>query len=53
MCLIGYDDKKGGGSFQIMNSWGADWGDKGFFWIKYEDFPLHVKECYALLPRKK
>lgn len=53
MCLIGYDDKKGGGSFQIMNSWGSDWGDKGFFWIKYEDFPVHVKECYALLPRKK
>ena len=53
MCLIGYDDKKGGGSFQIMNSWGNDWGDKGFFWIKYEDFPKHVDECYALQPRKK
>jgi C1A family cysteine protease len=53
MCLIGYDDKKGGGSFQIMNSWGEDWGDDGFFWIKYKDFPKHVDECYALLPRKR
>lgn len=53
MCLIGYDDQKGGGSFQIMNSWGEDWGDHGFFWIKYEDFTKHVDECYALLPKKK
>ena len=53
MCLIGYDDNKAGGSFEIMNSWGDDWGDKGFFWIKYADFVKHVDECYALIPRKK
>lgn len=53
MCLIGYDDQKGGGSFQIMNSWGENWGDHGFFWIKYADFTKHVDECYALFPKKK
>ena len=52
MCLIGYDDNKGGGSFEIMNSWGKEWGDKGFFWIKYADFVKHVDECYALIPNK-
>lgn len=52
MCLIGYNDNKGGGSFEIMNSWGEDWGDKGFFWIKYADFAKHVDECYALIPNK-
>lgn len=53
MCLIGYDDNKDGGAFQIMNSWGTNWGEEGFIWIKYDDFPNHVDECYALLPRKK
>lgn len=55
MCIIGYDDNKAGGAFEIMNSWGDDWGDKGFFWIKYKDFQLHVDECYALVskPRNK
>jgi len=52
MCLVGYDDKKAGGAFEIMNSWGEDWGNKGYFWIKYEDFTKHVDECYALIPQK-
>lgn len=38
MSIIGYDDEKFGGSFEIMNSWGIDYGDNGFLWIKYEDF---------------
>jgi len=51
MCVIGYDDNKSGGAFEVMNSWGDDWGDKGFFWIKYDDFPIHVDECYAMITR--
>jgi len=51
MCVIGYDDNKSGGSFEVMNSWGEDWGDKGFFWIKYTDFPIHVDECYAMITK--
>lgn len=38
MCVIGYDDNKAGGAFQVLNSWGADWADKGMIWIKYDDF---------------
>jgi C1A family cysteine protease len=53
MCVIGYDDKKGGGAFEIMNSWGADWGQKGFFWMKYEDFMKHVHSCFILVPKSK
>jgi len=37
MLLVGYDDKKEGGAFQIVNSWGDDFGQNGTFWIKYAD----------------
>ena len=29
--IIGYDDYKNGGSFEIMNSYGEDWGNDGYF----------------------
>jgi hypothetical protein len=48
MCVIGYDDKMAGGAFQVLNSWGANWADKGMIWIKYNDF---VNWCnYAIQP---
>ena len=39
MAIVGYDDHVAGGAFRIMNSWGPDWADKGFVWIRYSDFP--------------
>ena len=52
MCVIGYDDYKTNeeGAFQIMNSWGEAWGDKGIFWIRYSDFEHFNKEAYGLYP---
>lgn len=38
MAVIGFDDARFGGSFEIVNSWGAEWGDKGFVYVKYDDF---------------
>jgi hypothetical protein len=37
MVIIGYDDYKQGGAFLVQNSWGTNWGDGGFFWIRYND----------------
>ncbi len=45
MCIVGYDDHRE--AFEIMNSWGKDWGNGGFIWIKYEDFAEYVKYGYA------
>jgi len=45
--IVGYDDNKEidnklgsitKGPFLIQNSWGVDWGDKGFGWLPYDYF---------------
>ncbi|MBK8562642.1 MAG: C1 family peptidase [Saprospiraceae bacterium] len=39
--VIGYDEKRQ--AFQLMNSWGKDWGRGGFIWVKYEAFGKFAK----------
>jgi hypothetical protein len=48
MVIIGYDDLKNGGSFEVMNSWGPNFGDQGFVWIKYSDVKNYINEAYVL-----
>ena len=48
MCVVGYDDNRYGGSFEVMNSWGEEYGDNGFVWIKYTDFAQLVQEAYVI-----
>ncbi len=50
MCVIGYDDFKEGGAFQIMNSWGPEWGNKGVAWIPYNVFEHFAVEAYGVYP---
>ncbi len=50
MCVIGYDDYKEGGAFQIMNSWGPDWGKDGVAWVPYNVFEAFVVEAYGVFP---
>lgn len=37
LTVIGYDDKIYGGAVEVLNSWGKNWGNSGFAWIKYKD----------------
>lgn len=53
MCVTGYDDKLAGGAFQIMNSWGPEWGLNGIGWVRYGDFKDFVREAYGLDPLQK
>jgi len=53
VCAVGYDDRKYGGSFLIMNSWGPQWGVNGFAWIPYKYFRAFVREAYGLEPMAK
>ncbi|HLY71296.1 MAG TPA: C1 family peptidase [Puia sp.] len=52
-CVVGYDDKKYGGAFLIMNSWGQQWGNNGFAWVRYDDFKYFVREAYGIDPMTK
>ena len=42
--VVGYD--KGG--FEIMNSWGSNWGDSGYTYMLDSDFSK-IKECWCLI----
>lgn len=62
MCVIGYDDRKVAkyangetytGAFQIMNSWGPEWGNNGVGWVGYADFKEFVREAYGIDPMPK
>jgi Papain family cysteine protease len=46
MCVVGYDDKKFGGAFRLVNSWGDYWGEDGYFWMTYADYKKYVKYGY-------
>ena len=47
MCIVGYNDQMYGGSFRVVNSWGDDYGDNGFIWIRYKDFKKYASEAYV------
>jgi hypothetical protein len=49
MCVIGYDDTKQGGVFEIQNSWGERWGNAGYIWIPYDVFGSFVNEAYEII----
>jgi hypothetical protein len=44
MLLVGYDDNRN--AWRVMNSWGPNWGDGGFFWFDYSAFTaITVEAC--------
>lgn len=48
VCVVGYDDSKFGGAFEIVNTWGKDWGNDGYTWVRYKDFADYVQYGFGL-----
>ncbi len=49
MVFTGYDDARG--AYRVLNSWGTDWGDRGYVWWDYA--ALEAAEslhAFAVLP---
>lgn len=49
MVIVAYNDTLDGGSFKLVNSYGKEWGDKGFCWIRYRDIG-YLSDAFALIP---
>lgn len=46
LVVVGYDDLQG--AFRLFNSWGKEWGEEGYIWIKYEYFAQFCKYAYII-----
>lgn len=42
---VGYEDETE--TIKVMNSWGQDFGDGGYFWITYDFVPEITREAYV------
>lgn len=52
MCIVGYDDQVAGGAFEVLNSWGTEWGNKGYWWITYDQLVTYGNFAVELMDRE-
>ncbi|HRH37303.1 MAG TPA: C1 family peptidase, partial [Flavobacteriales bacterium] len=50
MVCVGYDVRGGDTTFLVLNSWGADWGDRGYVHVKPRSLRWFCSEAYVLEP---
>ena len=48
MVVTGFDKRKK--QFELMNSWGPNWGDQGYIWVSFDDFSKYALYGFQLLP---
>lgn len=53
LVVISYDDSLFGGAFEVLNSWGIEWGNNGFMWIRYSDFSFFSFRGYEIIDNIK
>ena len=45
ICPVGYDDKTG--FIKFKNSWGINWGDKGYGYLPYEYIDKYMMDAWS------
>lgn len=45
LLLVGYDDTKH--AWKVLNSWGSEWGERGYGWIDYDVWNDLVRAAYV------
>jgi hypothetical protein len=53
VCVVGYDDTKFGGAFKVINSWGKNFGEEGYFWIRYADYKKQARNAFQAFLKVK
>jgi hypothetical protein len=48
VCIVGYDDTKFGGAFEVVNTWGKEWATQGYTWIRYKDFADYFPYAFSM-----
>jgi hypothetical protein len=48
VAIVGYDDEKK--AFLMVNSWGPEWGNKGFLWLSQDFVRDKSREGWAQIP---
>jgi len=46
ICIVGYDDAKK--LFKFINSWGPDWGEKGYGYIPYDYIKSYSSDAWSI-----
>ncbi len=49
--LIGWDDDLG--AWLLKNSWGTDWGEDGFGWIKYNSNNIGIRATWVMAKKTR
>ncbi len=49
--IIGFDQERE--AFEILSSWGSDWGRNGYMWISYDDFTKYSTNGFVMVPKKE
>jgi C1A family cysteine protease len=48
IALVGWDDNGGNGYWILRNSWGTDWGERGYMKIKYDSALVACEVAYLV-----
>lgn len=50
LVVVGYNENEE--AFELMSTWGTNWGVNGYIWVKYDDFGKLANNGFVLIPNE-